>query len=922
MANKELNIGIKVDSSQLDQTVQKVGELKQLSSKIAIQYDIDGKPIDLVINKSLNLQQQVKALTAELRRTKEGTAEFALLSSRLNDAKDNLERVNVKSKDLFASLSLLPGPIGQFFGQLNGAIGLLKTFSGFSLKDIGNQFRELGNDIKDIYNNFLGLSDTTNGLSDATNQAANSQGNFRDAISDSIELSKTQSLINRQQLNEYETNQKAIKNLNNAISKGATDNNVYTLAVENANTKGREAAAIINKQTLETRTLTAQELQLAAANKNVTISTDGYVVAAKQATFWTSTLGTTIKTVLISTGILAAIVVIGELVGWIYRWVTSSEEAEAATRSLTSAIEEQQRVLQNDLDAVEMATKANITRAKIAGKTEEEIFKISKKGGEEKLALLRKFDEQLLADRDALKKNTVIKEEERAKLNKEINDKLLKNGQDITKQILSNEQSRLEEQLRITEKGRAAKKKEIDENKEHLKKIADDTKTANQQLKDIRNQNMLDAMQDERFKQRSEIEFQRAAEEDKINELLISDELKGKLREQIAIKYDLKSKALKKKFDEDDQKAAEEFTKKLAQISIEAIEKDIDRQVAAREEKYSNDLRELEKDKEFIKMSEDTKGFYRAELLKAKEEDIRKIKIDATIKTYQDELTLLSAQQKNLLEGTDAYYQNQLKVEENAYQTKLLNAKKNNDDISKIEKEHEENLKNIRLQGFIAEKNLAIQRAGVIKGIGDSLQQLAGKNKDVAIAGILVTKAAGVAEIIMNTQIANAKALATLGPIAGPIWVAVNSVAAGLSIAATVKSAVDGINQIKQQGQGTEGGGAAAAAVPNYGRNYEKGGMIGGRRHAQGGTIIEAEQGEAIMTRGAVTMFRPLLSLMNQAGGGVSFNSNLTTTGFDNPKVSTPAEDNKPMIVKTYVVSSELTNEQQRQARLKDLSTL
>ena len=98
--------------------------------------------------------------------------------------------------------------------------------------------------------------------------------------------------------------------------------------------------------------------------------------------------------------------------------------------------------------------------------------------------------------------------------------------------------------------------------------------------------------------------------------------------------------------------------------------------------------------------------------------------------------------------------------------------------------------------------------------------------------------------------------------------------------------------------------------------------MIGGRRHAQGGTLIEAEQGEAIMTRGAVTMFAPLLSQLNQMGGGTSFSRSAMTTSNDAPVVSRPAEDNKPMIIKSYVVSNELTTEQNKQARLKDLSTL
>ena len=51
--------------------------------------------------------------------------------------------------------------------------------------------------------------------------------------------------------------------------------------------------------------------------------------------------------------------------------------------------------------------------------------------------------------------------------------------------------------------------------------------------------------------------------------------------------------------------------------------------------------------------------------------------------------------------------------------------------------------------------------------------------------------------------------------------------------------------------------------------SFEQGGLIGGRRHAQGGTIIEAEKGEFVMSRDAVkTIGLENLNNMNQGGGG------------------------------------------------------
>ena len=69
-------------------------------------------------------------------------------------------------------------------------------------------------------------------------------------------------------------------------------------------------------------------------------------------------------------------------------------------------------------------------------------------------------------------------------------------------------------------------------------------------------------------------------------------------------------------------------------------------------------------------------------------------------------------------------------------------------------------------------------------------------------------------------------------------------------------------------------------------------------------------------------MFGPLLSAMNQMGGGTSFIKSAMTTSPDNAVVSNPASESSPIIVKSYVVSSDMTSSQEKNARLKDLSTL
>jgi hypothetical protein len=84
-----------------------------------------------------------------------------MLSRRLGEAQDGLAKTTAKSKDLFSTLSMLPGPVGQFFSQLQGGIELLKTFSSFTFKDLAFQFGETADDIADIGKNLSNVDGET-----------------------------------------------------------------------------------------------------------------------------------------------------------------------------------------------------------------------------------------------------------------------------------------------------------------------------------------------------------------------------------------------------------------------------------------------------------------------------------------------------------------------------------------------------------------------------------------------------------------------------------------------------------------------------------------------------------------------------------------------------------------------------------------
>ena len=86
---------------------------------------------------------------------------------------------------------------------------------------------------------------------------------------------------------------------------------------------------------------------------------------------------------------------------------------------------------------------------------------------------------------------------------------------------------------------------------------------------------------------------------------------------------------------------------------------------------------------------------------------------------------------------------------------------------------------------------------------GSFLKEIAGKNKKLAIAGVIVEQAAAIGKIVVNTGIANAKALAASPLTFGQPWIAINTISAALSIASSVAAGIKAIQQINSADSGT-----------------------------------------------------------------------------------------------------------------------
>ena len=155
--------------------------------KIDIKFNVDDKSVKIAGEETMKLSQQVRLLKAELASGKYSQEEFEILASKLGDVEDQMAKTKTRSGDLLTSLQLIPGPIGEIASKFNGAVALLKQFSGFSLKDLKFQFKETLNDVKDIGK---GLADAT-GLSTLFGKSVEATTEGFGAVSNGVKTATT-----------------------------------------------------------------------------------------------------------------------------------------------------------------------------------------------------------------------------------------------------------------------------------------------------------------------------------------------------------------------------------------------------------------------------------------------------------------------------------------------------------------------------------------------------------------------------------------------------------------------------------------------------------------------------------------------------------------------------------------------------------
>jgi hypothetical protein len=197
----------------------------------------------------------------------------------------------------------------------------------------------------------------------------------------------------------------------------------------------------------------------------------------------------------------------------------------------------------------------------------------------------------------------------------------------------------------------------------------------------------------------------------------------------------------------------------------------------------------------------------------AERDNVAKIRMDDEILGIENELNLITTsfdRRRELIGQKEAELLQQQGLTENQRTKIIQDAANERMAIDQAELE--------------AKAELQTAYLDLASGFGSFLKEIAGKNKKLAIAGVVVEQAAAIGKIIVNTGIANAKALAASPLTFGQPWVAINTISAGLSIASSIAAGVKAIQQINSSDSGqavtggqapkTASGGAGGPAAP------------------------------------------------------------------------------------------------------------
>jgi hypothetical protein len=722
---------------------------------------------------------ELKKLQKELKTTTD-PAEFKRLQQQIDDTKEAISAARTGAGNFAEVLGTLPGPIGDIAGRAGGLIGTLKTFGQVKLTDLQGSFVELGKDLKDIAKSFFDLTGITKVYTVLNNALSKSfiavgigeQAAAAGARTFAAALTATGIGAIVVGLGLLIANWDKVTD---AIKGATTESKTY----DEAQTEVTKSVTDFNKKLIEV------ESSFKAA-KAGTISKDA---ALKK---YNDTLGDTVG------------------------FAGSLEQAEQLLAENTPVV----------IEGIKLRTQANVFYAKsaeaaakaVSGEEIEptvwqSVGNYILSGGNALLYASKQAKSYVQNIADVNKNQQLFEKEGDALTQKAIeNDKKLKKGlaappdntkkDDARKQdleaIKKNSEAALLAVMEAKDKEVATINKKYDEEVALAKKYGKSTV----ELEAARRKELADikAKYDKEAEDKSKEEAKKLKEEE------------DKRREERVL-------AIENEIQLDEQK----YTKQLALVndkermllSVEGLNEEqrtqirkqaADERASIQNQRYDEQIANINaKEKELLsntELNEAERTQIQIQAADARKE-VRRTEIDDTLLTIDSEYNAIGIsfdRKRELINQKEAVLLSDVSLTEAQRTAIQRSAAQERENIAMAELEAKAALQT-------AELDLVSQGAGLLK-------EIAGKNKKLQIAAVIVEQAAAIGKIAVNTGIANAKAIAASPLTFGQPWVTINTISGVLAAASAVAAGVKAIQQINNADNGSPASAGGSIKAP------------------------------------------------------------------------------------------------------------
>jgi hypothetical protein len=504
---------------------------------------------------------------------------------------------------------------------------------------------------------------------------------------------------------------------------------------------------------------------------------------------------------LIATGIGALVVLLGTAASMMYEMATGTKAAEEAAKRLNDALESQNRLLDANAKSASNRNKVTLAQMRAAGKSEKEIRDFQIKSAR------RDYDAAFEAEKEA-----------RDIYNKNMANASNEDGKKLTDNLRKREQATKDAYASYLETGYNARADELKSEQQKNEQLAGKAKAAGEARLAERKREL-----EELKKGLEEARLATLSEKDRETSVINSkyDTLKA-----LAVKYGNETKtieqarstelsAVSEKYRKEDKEKADKVLQDKLTSETSALELRVAKGELS-ESEYQQKLYDIRKqyaisNDELVKAEIDLEK-YKTEQKKLSAEENRQL----TLNGLQSQFEALDRANK---QSDLDFEQDKVRfAEQRAILAEMEAADLANADLTEFQKT-EIRKKYADQRTAITDSEIATERAamqakheinmaylGLFEQFGNLLGQIAGKNKALAIAGVVISQAAAIGQIVAQTAIANAKSVAASPLTGGMPWVAINTISAGLSIASTIAGAVKSIQQINAAGQSSGGG--------------------------------------------------------------------------------------------------------------------